>query len=59
MNNDANEDATKLPVLRAAIDEGLAELDAGLEVEQTPDEIVDEISAELGLDRVCVRGTMP
>jgi len=40
----------KLAVLRAALDEGIAELDAGLGVETTPDELMAEISAELGLD---------
>lgn len=40
----------KLAVLRAALDEGIAELDAGLGVETTPDELMAEVSAELGLD---------
>jgi Arc/MetJ-type ribon-helix-helix transcriptional regulator len=40
----------KLAVLRAALDEGIAELDAGLGVETTPAELVAEISAEVGLD---------
>jgi Arc/MetJ-type ribon-helix-helix transcriptional regulator len=40
----------KLAVLRAALDEGIAELDAGLGIETTPDELMAEISAELGLD---------
>ncbi|MSP24636.1 MAG: type II toxin-antitoxin system ParD family antitoxin [Myxococcales bacterium] len=40
----------KLAVLREALDEGIAELDAGLGVETTPDELMAEISAELGLD---------
>jgi antitoxin ParD1/3/4 len=40
----------RLAVLRAALDEGIAELDAGLGVETTPDELMAEISAELGLD---------
>lgn len=49
----AEEQATRrrnLVALRAALDEGIAELDAGLGVETTPDELVAEISAELGLD---------
>jgi hypothetical protein len=33
-----------------ALDVGIAELDAGLGVETTPDELMAEISAELGLD---------
>ena len=40
----------KLAVLQHALDEGTAELDAGLGVETTPDELMAEISAELGLD---------
>lgn len=40
----------KVAVLREALDEGIAELDAGLGVETTPDELMAEISAELGLD---------
>jgi Arc/MetJ-type ribon-helix-helix transcriptional regulator len=40
----------KLAVLREALDVGIAELDAGLGVETTPDELVAEVSAELGLD---------
>jgi hypothetical protein len=39
----------KLAALRVALDEGIAELDAGLGVETTPDELMAEISAELGL----------
>ena len=40
----------KHPVLCEALDEGIAELDAGLGVETTPDELMAEISSELGLD---------
>ena len=40
----------KLSVLREALDVGIAELDAGLGVETTPDELMAEVSAELGLD---------
>jgi Arc/MetJ-type ribon-helix-helix transcriptional regulator len=36
-------------VLRAALAEGTAELDAGLGVETTPDDLMAEISLELGL----------
>jgi hypothetical protein len=35
---------------RDALDEGIAELDAGLGVETTPDEMMAELSAKLGLD---------
>ena len=41
----------KAAALRAALDVGIAELDAGLGVETTPDELMDEVSAEVGLDR--------
>jgi Arc/MetJ-type ribon-helix-helix transcriptional regulator len=37
-------------LLSDALDVGIAELDAGLGVECTPDELIAEISAELGLD---------
>ncbi|HSC87552.1 MAG TPA: hypothetical protein VLC09_09795 [Polyangiaceae bacterium] len=37
-------------LLRAALAEGTAELDAGLGVETTPDDLMAEISLELGLD---------
>ena len=40
----------KLAVLRDALDEGSAELDAGLGVETSPEALMAEISAELGLD---------
>jgi Arc/MetJ-type ribon-helix-helix transcriptional regulator len=40
----------KLSVLREALDVGIAELDAGLGVDTTPDELMAEVSAELGLD---------
>lgn len=40
----------KLAVLQRALDAGIAELDAGLGVETTPDDLMAEISAELGLD---------
>lgn len=40
----------QLAVLQRALDEGIAELDAGLGVETTPDDLMAEISAELGLD---------
>jgi Arc/MetJ-type ribon-helix-helix transcriptional regulator len=51
--NDVVRDAMeqkKLAVLREALDLGIAELDAGLGVQTTPDELMAEISAELGLD---------
>lgn len=40
----------KLAVLREALDAGIAELDAGLGVETSADELMDEISAEVGLE---------
>lgn len=40
----------KLAVLQDALDEGIAELDAGLGVETTPDDLMAEVSEELGLD---------
>lgn len=41
----------KRAVLREALQEGIAELDARKGVETTPDELMDEIDAELGLGR--------
>lgn len=41
----------KLAALREALDVGIAELDADLGVETSPDELMDEISAEVGLER--------
>ncbi len=41
----------RLAVLRAAIDEGDAELDAGLGVESTVEEFMAEVMAAAGLDR--------
>lgn len=40
---------TKLAALRAALDIGLAELDAGLGVEVSIDELMTEISNEVGV----------
>ncbi len=39
----------RLAVLCTALDEGIAELDAGLGVEGTPEELMAEILAEAGL----------
>lgn len=44
-------DEKRRAVLRAAIDAGIAELDAGLGVECTPDELMAEVYAEVGLDK--------
>jgi Arc/MetJ-type ribon-helix-helix transcriptional regulator len=41
----------KRAVLRQAIDAGIAELDAGQGVAGTPDELMDEIYADIGLPR--------
>ena len=41
----------RLAVLRAAVDEGIAELDAGLGIESTPEEFMDEVLAAVGLTR--------
>jgi Arc/MetJ-type ribon-helix-helix transcriptional regulator len=41
----------KRAVLREAIDQGLAELDAGLGVETSPEELMAEVRAEVGLKR--------
>jgi hypothetical protein len=42
--------AAKLSALRAAIDAGIAELDAGLGVETTPEKLMAEVFAELRLE---------
>ena len=41
----------KRAVLREALQEGIAELDAGKGVETSPDELMNEVDAELGLGR--------
>jgi len=38
-------------VLRAAVDAGMAEMEAGLGVECTPEELMAEVDAEVGLDK--------
>lgn len=40
----------KLAVLREALDVGVAELDAGKGVELSPEELMDEVFAEVGLE---------
>lgn len=40
----------RLSALRASLDEGIAELDAGLSEESSPADLMAEISSELGLD---------
>lgn len=45
------ETTAKVVALRAAIVAGIAELDAGLGVETTPEELLAEVSVEVGLDR--------
>ncbi|HEU4410580.1 MAG TPA: hypothetical protein VFS43_35320 [Polyangiaceae bacterium] len=40
----------KRSVLREAIDAGVAELDAGEGVEASPDELMDAVYADVGLD---------
>jgi hypothetical protein len=42
-------EAKKLAVLREALDVGIAELDAGKGVETSPDELMDEVFAEVSL----------
>ncbi|HEX9295299.1 MAG TPA: hypothetical protein VF881_05675 [Polyangiaceae bacterium] len=41
----------KRAVLREALQEGIAELDAGQGVETSPEELMAEVDAELGLGR--------
>jgi Arc/MetJ-type ribon-helix-helix transcriptional regulator len=40
----------KLAVLRVALDVGIAELNAGKGAERSPDELMDEVFAEVGLE---------
>jgi Arc/MetJ-type ribon-helix-helix transcriptional regulator len=40
----------KLAVLREALDVGVAELDAGKGVETSPEDLMDEVFAEVGLE---------
>ncbi len=50
MNFEDDEKAAKLAALQAAINAGIAELDAGLGVETTPGELTAEVFAELRLE---------
>lgn len=43
-------EAKRRAVLRGAIDAGIAEIDAGLGVECTPDELMAEVYGEVGVD---------
>jgi len=52
MNSKGDEEAAKLAVLRAAIDAGIAELEAGLGVETTPDDLIAEVFDEVGVGAV-------
>jgi hypothetical protein len=47
---DSDEKAAKIVALRAAIDAGIAELDAGLGVETTPEELIAEVMQEIGIE---------
>lgn len=49
----------KLVALRAAIDRGLADLDAGRGVETTPKDLLAEAFDELGLEPVTVKSNAP
>lgn len=49
MDGDAHESALKTAALHAALDEGLAELDAGLGVDTTPEDLLAEVFDELAL----------
>jgi hypothetical protein len=48
--NGDSEKAAKLAALSAAVDAGIAELDAGLGVETTPEQLMAEVFAELRLE---------
>ncbi len=49
MNSEDDEKAANLSALRAAIDAGIAELDAGLGVETTPEDLIAEVFDEVGV----------
>ncbi len=49
MNDDESEHDVRVAVLRAAIDEAIAELDAGLGEEMTVEELMAEVCREVGL----------
>ncbi|MGH7268878.1 MAG: hypothetical protein ACREJ3_00475 [Polyangiaceae bacterium] len=46
-DDDLDEKDAKLAALRGAIDAGIVELDAGLGIEMTPEELMAEAAAEL------------
>jgi hypothetical protein len=48
----ADDDDVRLAGLRAMLDDGISELDAGLGVETTPEDLMAEVLAEVGLDQV-------
>jgi hypothetical protein len=54
---DANEEGTKVVAVRAAIDAGIAELDAGLGDETTAEELMAEVFDELAFERFAARSS--
>lgn len=50
MTDDERSNDERLEVLRAAIDEGIAELDAGCVREMTVEELMAEVCCEAALD---------
>jgi hypothetical protein len=50
MTDDTSLNATKLAVLREALDVGVAELDAGLGVESSIDDLIAEVCLEAALE---------
>jgi hypothetical protein len=52
MSDDEVDDVV-LAALRAMLDNGISELDAGLGQEMTPEELIPEVLAEVGLDDSC------
>ena len=46
----ADDDDVRLAPLRALLDDGIRELDAGLGVDTTPEDLMAEVLAEVGLD---------
>jgi hypothetical protein len=50
MSHDHADDGVRLAALGGLLDDGIRELDAGLGVETTPEELMAEVLAELGLD---------
>jgi hypothetical protein len=49
-----SDDDVRLAALRAMLDDGINELEAGCGVEMSPEDLMGEVFAELGIERVAI-----